>query len=78
LSRAVPLVVLVVGLGLSAGTARAEGPVEGGGEDAVEEIQKIAIRISKSLKENEEALSRLARGEKGDPKPVHIHLPGGT
>lgn len=73
-----PVLPAALLLALAAGPARAEGPVEGGGEDGLEEIQKIAIRISKSLKENEEALAALARGEKGAPKPVHIHLPGGT
>ena len=66
-----------------AGTVRAEGPVEGGGNDDAAKIREIALRISKALKENEEALSRLARGEKAMPKPVDITLPphnhsGGT
>ena len=63
----------------ASGSARAEGPTEGeGAGDPADEIRRLSIAISKALRENEEALSRLARGEKGDPKPVHIHLPGGS
>ncbi len=67
-----------------ASPAQAEGPVgPGGGRSPEEEIARLAIKISKALKENEEALTRLARGEKGVPAAVDISLPrhnheGGT
>ena len=71
-----PLLVL-------AASARAEGPVGGDAEDAAAKLREIAIRISKSLKENEEALARIARGEQATVRPVDITLPkhnheGGT
>ena len=60
-----------------AGTARADGPSaqEGPDPQAMDELHKISLRISKSLKENEEALARLARGEQGTPKKVDIEIP---
>ncbi len=61
---------------LVAGAARAEGPVAPpGGPDPMQEIREASLRISKALKENEDALTKLARGEKGDPKPVDLSLP---
>lgn len=61
---------------LAAGAARAEGPVAPPtGPDPMEEVREASLRISKALKENEEALTKLARGEKADPKPVDLSLP---
>ncbi|HEU4394986.1 MAG TPA: hypothetical protein VFS92_05420 [Planctomycetota bacterium] len=46
-----------------------------GGPSPEEEIARLAIQISKGLRENEEALARLARGHGGNPKAVDIDLP---
>lgn len=48
------------------------GPAEGSPE---QKIAELAVKISRALRENEEALARLARGEKGDPKAVDVSLP---
>jgi hypothetical protein len=58
-------------------SALAEGPVGPGPQEGSpeEEIARLALKISKALKENEEALSRIARGEQGEAKPVDIRLP---
>jgi hypothetical protein len=70
---------LAAALLLSAGAARAEGPVTPPqGPDPMEEIQKASIRVSKALKESEEALSKIARGERAEPKPVDVDLPKKT
>ena len=65
---------------LAAGVARAEGPIgpPQGPEQLMDEIKKASIRVSKALKDSEEALARLARGEKADPKPVDVDLPKKT
>jgi hypothetical protein len=57
-----------------------EGPVAppAGGPSPEEEIARLAIEITKGLRENEEALARLARGQGGDPKAVDINLPKTT
>src|SRR5258706_389239 len=61
---------------LGASAARAGGPVTPPvGPDPMQEIKEASLRISKALKENEEALTKPVRGEKGDPKPVDIQLP---
>jgi hypothetical protein len=67
---------------LAAATALAEGPVqppEGG--DPVGEIKKAAVKITRAMKEAEASLTKVARGETAEPKPVDIQLPppeGGT
>jgi len=61
---------------LGAASARAEGPVlppEGGGP--MDEIKKAAAKITKSMKESEEALTKVARGETAVPKGVDVELP---
>ncbi|MHC4925128.1 MAG: hypothetical protein ACYTG4_13815, partial [Planctomycetota bacterium] len=51
-----------------------EGPLPGtGGEE--DDIQEIVKRITRALRENEQALTRLARGETGEPEKVDIELP---
>ena len=78
LRRALPAAALLLG---AAGLALAapEGPVpppvgpEGGSPE--EQIQELAKKISRELKENEEALAKLARGEKAIPKGVNIEIP---
>ena len=68
--------LLVSSLLLGAASARAEGPVgppQGG--DPVDEIKKAAAKITKSMKESEEALTRVARGETAEPKGVDVALP---
>ena len=52
----------------------AEGPVGPDEGDPMQKIGELSIKISKALKENEDALTRLARGEKAAPKPVDIDL----
>ena len=71
LSAALPVAALLV----LAASARAEGPVGGEEEDAMAKVKEISIRISKGLRENEEALARIARGEQASLKPVDISLP---
>jgi hypothetical protein len=61
---------------LAGSAARAEGPVgppEGG--DPVEEIKKAAAKVTQGMKDSEEALTKVAKGEKADPKAVDITLP---
>ena len=41
----------------------------------MEEIKKAAIQITKSMKESEAALTKVARGESAEPKPVDVNLP---
>jgi len=68
--------LLLPALLLASAAARAEGPVappEGG--DPMEEIKKAAAKITQGMKDSEEALTRLARGEKADPKGVDVDLP---
>jgi hypothetical protein len=68
--------LLLPALAFAPARALAEGPVvppQGG--DPVEEIRQASIRLSKALKENEEALAKVARGEAGDPKAVDVDLP---
>ena len=62
---------------LAASSALAEGPVAppGGEPSPEEEIARLAVLISKGLRENEESLGRLARGQAGAPKAVDIDLP---
>ena len=74
LRHLLPAAALLLG---AAGLALAapEGPVGPEGGSPEEQIQELAKRISKELKESEEALARLARGEKADPRPVDIELP---
>ena len=61
---------------LAAGAVRAEGPVPPvGGSDPVEDLKKASIEVSRALKANEEALTKVAQGETADPKPVDIRLP---
>jgi hypothetical protein len=70
--------LLAAALLLASGAARAEGPVTPpgpNGPDPMEEIQKASIRVSKALKESEEALSKIARGETATPKAVDVDLP---
>ena len=60
-----------------------EGPVGPDEGDPMQKIRELSVKISRALKENEDALTRLARGEKGVPKSVDITLPkhnheGGT
>lgn len=50
-----------------------EGPH--GGAQGAEELEEVSRRISKALRENEEALARLARGEKAKPGKVDIEIP---
>ena len=38
-------------------------------------VMAIARKISKALRENEEALTKLSRGEAADPKAVDLTLP---
>ena len=83
MARRFLLVLPAAALLAFAGAARAEGPVEGGESDDAAKVREISIRISKALKENEEALASIARGEKATPRPVDISLPkhnheGGT
>ena len=74
LRRALPLGALLLG---AAGTAFALPPQEGpdSGHGAEEQVKELSRKISRELKENEEALARLARGEKAEPKKVDIELP---
>ncbi len=68
--------LLAASLLLCAPAALAEGPVappEGG--DPMDEIKKAAAKISKSMKESEEALTKVARGETAEPKGVDVVLP---
>lgn len=58
---------------LVASPARAEGPVEGG--DLQQQVEELAKKISRALKENEQQLTRLARGDQGKPRDVDIKLP---
>jgi hypothetical protein len=50
---------------------------EGGGEDPIEAIQKASVKVSKALKESEEALTKVARGETASPMGADISLPPG-
>jgi hypothetical protein len=60
----------------AASSARAEGPEGPESEsDLMDALAKASLRVSKALKENEEALARLARGEAAAPKAVDIDLP---
>ena len=68
--------LLTAALLLAGSAARAEGPVgppEGG--DPVGEIKKAAAKVTKGMKESEEALTKVAKGEKADPKPVDLTPP---
>ena len=69
LRRALPLCALLLG---ASAAALAAGPVGPSPED---EVKELAKKISKELRENEEALAKLARGEKAEPKKVDIELP---
>jgi len=64
---------------LAAPAAFAEGPVgpAPGPSSPEEEMAQLTIRISKALKQNEEALTRIARGEQGKAAPVDIRIPPG-
>jgi hypothetical protein len=64
-------------LAAAAAAARAEGPVgpAPGEGDPRAEIERISRKITKDLRENEEALTRVARGEEGDPGRVDVEIP---
>jgi hypothetical protein len=68
--RILPAAFLV----LAASAARAEGPV-GPEEDLKSELEQAALRVSKALKDNEDALAKIARGESAELKTVDIDLP---
>jgi len=59
-------------LALGAGSALAQES----GPDIEKQVQELSRKISRELKENEEALARIARGERGEVKPVDVSLPG--
>ncbi|MCK6480660.1 MAG: hypothetical protein L6R43_11090 [Planctomycetes bacterium] len=63
----------------SAALAAPEGPVPPpvgpGGKSLEEQALEISRRITRDLRENEEALTRLARGEKATPRKVDIEIP---
>jgi hypothetical protein len=65
------------GLALAAALALAAPALaqEAGGEDPMKAIQEASVKVSKALKESEEALTKVARGETAAPKPVDIALP---
>jgi hypothetical protein len=74
---AAPLAAALWAFAAAPAPARAEGPIEGPGqEEAMAKLRELSIRISKALEQNEDALARLSRGEDGKPQKVDISLPG--